>query len=57
MHRQLYRSLARRAAGATSMTDKDWGNVVRWVLPEAKVPGLMQDLKKEEAIFAKLATL
>ena len=46
-----------RTAGAMSMTDKDWGNVVRWVLPEAKVPGLMRDLKKKEAIIAKLATL
>ncbi|KAI2493544.1 hypothetical protein MHU86_21011 [Fragilaria crotonensis] len=46
-----------RTAGAMSMTDKDWGDVVRWVLPEAKVSGLMRDLKKKEAIIAKLATL
>ena len=46
-----------RTVGALSMTDKDWGDIVRWVLPEAKVPGLMRDLKKKEAIIAKLATL
>jgi hypothetical protein len=46
-----------RTVGALPMTDKDWGDIVRWVLPEAKVPGLMRDLKKKEAIIAKLATL
>jgi hypothetical protein len=39
------------------MTDKDWGDVIRWVLPEAKAEGLMKDLKKTDAIVAKLATL
>ena len=43
--------------GNFALTDKDWGDIVRWVLPEAKVPGLMRDLKKKEAIIAKLATL
>ena len=47
----------RTAAGAMSMTDKDWSDVVRWVLHEAKVRGLMRDLKKKEAIIAKLVTL
>ena len=40
-----------------SLTEKDWGNVVRWVLPEAKVPFLLKHLKKREQILAKLATL
>ncbi len=40
-----------------SLTEKDWGNVVRWVLPEAKVPFLLKDLKKRDQILAKLATL
>ncbi len=40
-----------------SLTKKDWGNVVRWVLPEAKVPFLLKHLKKREQILAKLATL
>ena len=30
---------------------------MRWVLPEAKVPGLMRDLKNRDTIIAKLATL
>ena len=46
-----------RMQGCNTLTDKDWGDIVRWVLPEAKVPGLMRDLKKKDAIIAKLATL
>jgi hypothetical protein len=37
------------------LTAKDWGNVIRWVLPEAKVEFLLKDLKDQ--ILAKLATL
>jgi hypothetical protein len=40
-----------------SLTDKDWGDIVRWVLPEAKVPFFLKDLKKRDQILAKLATL
>jgi hypothetical protein len=43
--------------GIGSLTDKDWGDIIRWVLPEAKVTGLMRDFKKKDAIMAKLATL
>lgn len=39
------------------MTDKDWVDVIRWVLPESKAEGLMKDLKKADAIIAKLASL
>jgi hypothetical protein len=39
------------------LTEKDWGDIIRWVLPEAKADGLMKDLKKKDAIVAKLATL
>ena len=39
------------------MTDKDWVGTIRWALPESKAEGLMKDLKKAEAIVAKLATL
>jgi hypothetical protein len=43
---------------AASLTEKDcWGNVIRWVLPEAKVEFLLKDLKMREQILAKLATL
>jgi hypothetical protein len=40
-----------------SLTEKDWGNVIRWVLPEDKVEFLLKDLKKKDQILAKLATL
>ena len=40
-----------------SMSDKDWGDVIHWVLPQAKVDFLLKDLKKKEDILAKLATL
>ena len=42
---------------AESLTDKDWGEIIRWVLPEAKVAFLLKDLKKKDQIVAKLATL
>jgi hypothetical protein len=32
--------------GVGALTDKDWGDEVRWVLLEAKVTGLMQELKR-----------
>jgi hypothetical protein len=39
-----------------SLTEKDWGDVIRWVLPEAKIEFLLKNLKKREQILAKLAT-
>ena len=42
---------------AASLTERDWGDVVRWVLPEAMVEFRLKDLKKREQILAKLATL
>lgn len=50
-------ALAKYLANNDSLSDKDWGEVVRWVLPEAKVEFLLKDLKKKEQIIAKLATL
>ena len=50
-------ALAKHEIDAGSLTEKDWGNVVRWVLPEAKVPFLLKDLRKRDQILAKLATL
>jgi hypothetical protein len=40
-----------------SMTDKDWGDVIRWVLPAANVDFRLKDLKKKDDILAKLAAL
>jgi hypothetical protein len=50
-------ALEKYQANKNSLNDKDWGDVVRWVLPEAKVEFLLKDLKKKEQIIAKLATL
>jgi hypothetical protein len=50
-------ALEKHQANENSLNDKDWGDVVRWVLPKAKVEFLLKDLKKKEQIIAKLATL
>jgi hypothetical protein len=50
-------ALAKYEIDAGSLTEKDWGDIVRWVLPEAKAPFLLKDLKKRDPILAKLATL
>ena len=50
-------ALAKYEIDAGSLTEKDWGDIVRWVLPEAKAPFLLKDLKKRDQILAKLATL
>lgn len=50
-------ALARHEIDAQSLTEKDWGDIVRWVLPAAKVPFLLKDLKKRDQILAKLETL
>ena len=50
-------ALAKYEVDQGSLTDKDWGNIVRWVLPEAKVTFLLKELKKRDQIVAKLETL
>ena len=35
-----------KTVGGDALNDKDWGDIVRWVLPEAKVAGLMRVLKR-----------
>jgi hypothetical protein len=39
------------------LTKKEWGDIIRWVLPEAKVAFFLKDLKKKDQILAKLAML
>ncbi len=48
-------ALTKYLANKNSVNDKDGGDVVRWVLPEAKVESLLKDLKKKEQIIAKRA--
>jgi hypothetical protein len=38
------------------LTERDWGDIVREVLPEAKVAFCLKDLKKKDQILEKLAT-
>ncbi len=42
-------ALEKHRLGQSPLTDKDWGDKIRWVLPEAKVPGLMRELTKKDA--------
>ena len=39
-----------------SLKDKDWGDIIKWVLPEVK-DFLLKDLKRKDKIITKLATL
>jgi hypothetical protein len=41
----------------TTMIDKDWIDIIRWVLPESNADGLLKDLRKKDAIIAKLQSL
>jgi hypothetical protein len=50
-------AMERYTVDGNSLSDKDWGDIVRWVLPEANVTFLLKDLKKKDQIVAKLATL
>jgi hypothetical protein len=38
------------------LNNKYWGDIIRWVLPEAKVDFLLKDLKRKDRILTKLAT-
>jgi hypothetical protein len=44
-------------ASEHSFNDKDWGDVVRWVLPAAKVDHLLKDMKRKDQILQKLSSL
>jgi hypothetical protein len=50
-------ALTKYEADTGSLTEKEWGEIVRWVLPAANVPYLLKDLKKRDQILAKLETL
>ena len=44
-------------ADENSLNDKEWGDIVRWVLPEAKIDFLLKDLRRKVQILTKLASL
>ena len=39
------------------MNNKDWQDIIRWVLPQSKVPGLLENLKMTNAVQEFLANL
>jgi hypothetical protein len=44
-------------ADENSLNDKEWGDIVRWVLPEAKIDFPLKDLKRKDQILTKLVSL
>jgi hypothetical protein len=51
------RALEKHENANASMKDKDWIDIIRWVLPESKAGGNLKDLKKKDAIILKLQSL
>ena len=39
------------------MTDKDWIEIIRWVLPESNADGFLKDFRKKDVIVQKLMSL
>ena len=50
-------ALLKSELDAASLTEKDWGNVIRWILLVAKLDFLLNDIKKRDTILIKVATL
>ena len=50
-------ALQKYESAPTTMTDKDWIDIIRWVLPESNADGLLKDLQKKDAIMQKLLSL
>jgi hypothetical protein len=50
-------ALLKHENAPATMTDKDWIDIVRWVLPESNADGLLKDLRKKDVIIQKLMSL
>ena len=50
-------ALRKYHTNVNSLTDKDWGDVLRWVMPAAGVTVVLKNFKKKDVIIAKLQTL
>ena len=50
-------ALQKHEKAPASMTDKDWIDIIRWVLPESNADGLLKDLRKKDIILAKILSL
>jgi hypothetical protein len=51
------KALQKYESAPTTMGDKDWIDIIRWVLPESNADGLLKDLRKKDAIVQKLLSL
>ena len=47
-------ALLKHKNAPTTMTDKDWIEIIRWVLHESNADGLLKDLRKKDAIMQKI---
>ena len=55
---RVKRTTGKNNVDENSLNDKDdWGDVVWWVLPVAKVDHLLKDLKRKDRIHQNLASL
>ena len=50
-------ALHKHETAPATMNDKDWVDIIRWVLPESRADGLLKDLRKTNLIVAKLMSL
>ena len=50
-------SLHKHENNPATMNDKDWIDIIKWVLPESNADGLLKDLRKTDLIVAKLMSL
>ena len=50
-------TLQKYESSPVTMTDKDWIDVIQWVLPESNADALLKDLQKKDVIVAKLLSL
>jgi len=50
-------SLHKHETNPATMNDKDWIDIIKWVLPESNADGLLKDLRKTDLIVAKLMSL
>ena len=50
-------ALLKHENAPTTMTDKDWIDIIRWVLPESNADGLLKDLRKKDVSIQTLLSL
>jgi hypothetical protein len=50
-------ALEKHESAPATMIDKDWIDIIRWVLPESNATGLLKDFRKKDAIIPKLQSL